>query len=37
MASIKRNGWKPAAEAAQMEVEWARAETQARNYMSRIM
>lgn len=37
MATITRNGWKTAHEAAQTEIEWGKAEAQARNYMNRMM
>ncbi len=37
MASITRNPWKTAPEAAQIEIDRAKAVAQARNYLSRIM
>lgn len=37
MATITRNGWKAAPDAAQMEAEWAKAEAQARFYTNRMM
>jgi hypothetical protein len=37
MASLRRDEWKTAADAEQIEMEMAKAVVQARNYLSKIM